>query len=416
MRRWLTVTCLAGLVLAFWPRGAEAIPAFARRYQTSCTTCHVLIPKLNAFGIAFRNNGYRIPANDEKFVKTPDVQLGAPAWKRVWPDAVWPGGIPGIPPIAIRIFSDVVINPSTTSKVNFIFPNEFEILAVGTAGDHISYLGELEITTGDRVDLARAFIQFDQIFGSPVANLVVGRFEPRAVPFSRFHRRLTPSDFLATEFRNVSEGFDFKTRQAGFEFWGAKTGSNNKGGVEYAAGIVNGNGPFADNNTSKDLYYRLSYKVGGFGVAGSTEETEELKQSNNWRDNSIRLGTSGYFGKGQFAGKLDEFYRVGGDVDIFLRDLNVSTWVFMGRDDFTATKTVTDFTAVAVEANYVAKPWLIGVLRYDAVFRDKDADIKRVVPAVVIAIRANVRLVADWEVFLKNSGDTRARVRVDLLF
>lgn len=416
MRRWLAVTCLVGLAVTLSPAAAEAIPAFARRYQTACTTCHVMIPKLNAFGIAFRNNGYRIPPNDEKFVKTPDVQLGAPAWKRVWPDAVWPGAIPGMPPVAFRIFSDVVVNPSTTAKVNFVFPNEFEILAVGTAGDHISYLGELEITSGDRVDLARAFIQFDQIFGSPAANLLVGRFEPRAVPFSRFHRRLTPSDFLADEFRNVTNGFDFKTRQAGFEFWGAKTGPNNKGGVEYATGVVNGNGPFADNNNAKDTYYRLSYKLGGFGVAGSTEETEELKQTSNWRDDAVKLGTFGYFGKGLFGDKQDDFWRVGGDVDLFIRDLNLSTWFYRGRDNFTAKRTVTDFTAVSSEANYVVKPWLIGIVRYDAIFRDLATDIKRVVPAVVIAIRANVRLVADWEQFLDKSGDTRARFRVDLLF
>src|SRR5262245_25939748 len=51
------------------------LPIFARRYGTSCTTCHVMPPKLNAFGIAFRNNGYRIPLNEEKFIEAPDVAL-----------------------------------------------------------------------------------------------------------------------------------------------------------------------------------------------------------------------------------------------------------------------------------------------------------------------------------------------------
>lgn len=416
MRRWLSAACLASVVLLLMPDRADAIPAFARRYQTSCTTCHVLIPKLNAFGIAFRNNGYRIPPNDEKFVKTPDVPLGAPAWKRLWPDAIWPGGIPGLAPLAFRIFSDVVVNPSTTAKVNFIFPNEFEILAGGTAGDNISYWGELEITSGDRIDLARAFVQIDHIGGSTLANLIVGRYELRAVPFSRFHRRLTPSDFTASEFRHVSGGFDFRTRQAGFEFWGAQSGAKGRGGVEYAVGIVNGNGPFADNNTSKDLYYRLSYKVGGFGVTGSTEETEELQQTNNWRDDSVKVGTFGYFGKGLFDNKEDEFWRLGGDVDLFIRDLNVSTVILRGRDEMTATHVATDFTAASIEANYVVKPWILAILRYDTVLRDNATDVKRWVPAVAIAIRANVRVVADGEAFLEKSGDSRARIRLDLLF
>ena len=38
-----------------------AIPAFARKYKTSCATCHNGFPKLNAFGEAFRRNGYQFP-------------------------------------------------------------------------------------------------------------------------------------------------------------------------------------------------------------------------------------------------------------------------------------------------------------------------------------------------------------------
>ncbi len=36
---------------------ASAVPSFARKYETSCMTCHVAPPKLNAFGRAFKNNG-----------------------------------------------------------------------------------------------------------------------------------------------------------------------------------------------------------------------------------------------------------------------------------------------------------------------------------------------------------------------
>ena len=37
---------------------AQAIPAFARKYGTSCLTCHTVYPKLTPFGEAFRRNGY----------------------------------------------------------------------------------------------------------------------------------------------------------------------------------------------------------------------------------------------------------------------------------------------------------------------------------------------------------------------
>jgi len=67
---------------------AGAVPAFARKYQTSCQTCHIVFPKLNAFGEAFRLRGYRLPGETEDMVKQPPVSLGAPAYKRLWPKAI----------------------------------------------------------------------------------------------------------------------------------------------------------------------------------------------------------------------------------------------------------------------------------------------------------------------------------------
>ncbi|MFB6261476.1 MAG: hypothetical protein ABEJ96_05255 [Thiohalorhabdaceae bacterium] len=52
----------AALGLALWlPQAAQAIPAFARQTEMSCTTCHAAVPKLNSFGEDFAANGYRLP-------------------------------------------------------------------------------------------------------------------------------------------------------------------------------------------------------------------------------------------------------------------------------------------------------------------------------------------------------------------
>jgi len=45
------VAIAVGLVIG--PSSAEAIPAWSRKYQTSCSTCHAVFPKLNYFGKAF---------------------------------------------------------------------------------------------------------------------------------------------------------------------------------------------------------------------------------------------------------------------------------------------------------------------------------------------------------------------------
>src|ERR1700680_3881788 len=85
------------------PGKLYAIPAFSRQYQTSCSTCHVDFPKLNDFGKAFKDAGFKFPKDDETYLKVPATLLGAPAQKEAFPNAIWPGTIPGLPPIGFRM-------------------------------------------------------------------------------------------------------------------------------------------------------------------------------------------------------------------------------------------------------------------------------------------------------------------------
>src|SRR5437867_3123606 len=40
---------------------AHALPAFARRFDLACGACHAAVPRLNAFGEAFHENGFKPP-------------------------------------------------------------------------------------------------------------------------------------------------------------------------------------------------------------------------------------------------------------------------------------------------------------------------------------------------------------------
>jgi thiol-disulfide isomerase/thioredoxin len=60
----ILMTALAVLVTVDVGYG---IPAFSRKYKTSCSTCHYAAPMLNGFGKAFKNNGYRYPAGADPF-------------------------------------------------------------------------------------------------------------------------------------------------------------------------------------------------------------------------------------------------------------------------------------------------------------------------------------------------------------
>src|SRR6266700_5673464 len=150
-RMFFRIVCPAVLAAVILPvRGAEAVPAFARKYQTSCQTCHIVFPKLNAFGEAFRLRGYRMPGETAEMVKEPPVSLGAPAYKKLWPQSVWPGEVSSTVPLAVNVkLADVntsTLNDDgtiTSIRSDLQFPQEVNIFGAGTLGDHVSYLAEM---------------------------------------------------------------------------------------------------------------------------------------------------------------------------------------------------------------------------------------------------------------------------------
>lgn len=80
---------------------ADAMTAFSRKYKIECVVCHTKLPDLNAFGLAFMKNDFKIPgkegstkeekgeqapttekdAGGERELKHPEEAKGAPAGK-----------------------------------------------------------------------------------------------------------------------------------------------------------------------------------------------------------------------------------------------------------------------------------------------------------------------------------------------
>ncbi len=391
--------------LATFTQPARAIPAFARRYETACTTCHIIPPKLNPFGVAFKNNGYRIPGDDEKFVKQPDVSLGAPGWKRVWPKGVWPGAIWDRVPLSASLEMVTDVTPKEPVKVDFAFPEEMELLTGGTLGDSFSFFGNLafEFANGEtEVGLERAHLNI-QPFPTHLFNLKLGRIELGATPFSRFTYRLTDQDFIVSDFRAVSNGFRFRSRQQGFELWGAQNGPR-AGGFQYSAGLVNGSGSSNDDNSHKDVYGSASYKFGGFGVTGPATSLDTLKATENYIDNSVEVGVFSYLGRsGATPAEEVRFNRVGFKVNAYVSRLNLFGAYVRGRDFVLARgpgKPHTTTNAWFVEADTVILPWLVGIVRYDQGLGERDfLHVKRLVPGVSMMLRANVVLSAEAPIY-----------------
>ncbi|MCR4290947.1 MAG: hypothetical protein NUV86_11890, partial [Candidatus Scalindua sp.] len=341
---------IVGMLFAMFPQDSQAIPPFARKYKTACTTCHWgTFPKLSAFGRAFRANGLRMPGGgDEVFVKDEPVAMGASAWSRLFPKAVWPGEIPGLPAIGFKMTADFTVTKERprdprgggsigqtdrAASTAFQGIDNLEVLFGGTFGETLSFFGAGQIT-----GLERAYVNYAPfIFGEQgLLNFRLGRMEVRATPMSSHRRQLSLSPFIMDIMPTVSAGnfWGFFPSQDGIEFWGSKNGFGGKGGLEWAVGIVNGNtgdgegqfnGSFdmekilgnlaggngvplpdggGETNNSKDWYVTVSYKIGGMGVLGEESVGSSLASKENWQDNSVRI--KGYFYRGITGAFIDD--------------------------------------------------------------------------------------------------------------
>src|SRR6266853_1770235 len=195
-------------ILAMAPR-ASAIPAFSRKYQTSCATCHTDYPQLNDFGEAFKRNGFKFPKDDDSFVKEPPVLLGAKAQKEAFPEAIYPGEIPGSVPISFRYSGnfnynskrpDAVAATSFTPRTDLFVPNTLTIIGAGSFGQNISFWIDNDISAaGSRANggLGDGYLKFDvgHYVGLPsrLFNVRFGQFE-LDLPFSQA-RTIYPSAY-----------------------------------------------------------------------------------------------------------------------------------------------------------------------------------------------------------------------------
>lgn len=416
---------------------AQAIPTFARKYRTSCTTCHTGFYKTNPFGEAFRQNGYQIPGGDAAYVKEEPVSLGAPAWKKVWPRADWPGTIPSAVPISFNIHQRVFIDEGGNPNINFKLPHEIRLFIAGTFDEPFSFYGDYSLQTAA---LNRLFFQFNDMFledswgkfgflSEDALNLRIGRLDVGAIGFPKPMRRTMHRALPYTY--NVADGWDIDDLQSGFEANGLI-----KSRFKYALGVVNGTGGgtpsgVLDENNEKDVYGRVAYKFGGMSFDGKTVGHEaELKQTDNYVDNAVTLGLFGYWGKSKIGsgGSAWEnpFRRLGFDYRFNFGKLDFYGASIWGVDKSPAS-TVTGTTRGSIgevdtnswftEADYVFYSWLTAALGYEQVTYDKgfSRDLETIYASLMAWPRANIRLGLEGSVF-PDSEDGKSQLLVDLTY
>ena len=439
------VVVVLWVMLASVPK-SSAIPAFSRKYQTSCTPCHNNYPELNDFGEAFKKNGFKFPKDDEVFVKEPPVLLGSKAQKEAFPGAVYPGEIPGYLPIAFRYEGNFNLNrkqppgaiqpTSFTPRTDLFAPNTFTMISAGSFGQNLSFWIDDDISVdaaNGNGGMGDGWLKYSDLghgIGLPknALNVRFGQFE-LDLPFTQAKTiYLSPFDIynqptVAGSLGTANNSMIFGAPQRGIEFGGTP----NNGNFNWSVAVTNGSNVGKATRSSKDVYVRLSEK---FNLERDPESRNAIQAAGATgpRDHtSIRLGFFYYYGKNQqnqdgsistnLATIEEPFYRVGGDLRFKYRKLELFGLGMFGHDDnhlFTAGPPATIAVAPAVKfsggfigANYWLYPWLIGTFHYDAV--NSAADFvngtpasqyhtrNRFSPGFQVLVRANIKVVGEYQ-------------------
>ena len=389
----------------FWSQDSSAVPAFARKYQTSCYTCHSGFPNRNAFGEAFKNNGYRWPGGEEEdHAKQEQTKLGADGWKKTFPETPWPSDIPGFAPFAVAI-SGPIINYADQSKyttgavksaqsLNQGGPINAQVLYGGTIGDNIGIVGLVAgLVQGAPTTQIRTTWAF-----APGVNLGFGNgfsaFAGLSTPIS-VYSRVFPGSGTSTEF-NYTVG-----KEGGFNLIAGVASAGTSLSAE--EGVTSAN--TTSNKLDDTRYVRVKYKLFGAGLlsgAGGTYGNEYVGL-----DNSLALGASlvslrEKLGQSTTTGLASNY--INGTVNetlVYGADIAGNYGSFTGGVAYSRDQ---DFKLnnYAVDAGYYVYPWLLARVIYADLGVAGGLRNPTWTPSLTAWLRANVSLAASYKAFEKN--------------
>jgi hypothetical protein len=402
-RRWTVLLLLAGLA---WSGASQAIPAFTRQYQMACNACHAAFPRLNAFGVNFRD----------------EMNIRLPNWREATTIDLKDDllALPSTLPLAIRAQAFVQgrdageIDPVTgakgnRSKIDFQTPYLLKLLAAAPLSDHISfYFYGIFAEKGENgsVIIEDAWFSHDDLFGSKV-GLQLGQFQVSDLMFPR-ETRLTFQDFQLY-------------RMAGITYERGLLLGRAFGPLDIEIGAVNGNGINAnisinspgyrrpdrmfDNDDRKSVFGRIGTDVGPvavglFGLSGSQRSAAGVVgQQSGARDTDrfvYGVDLSGQFGAktywyaqalwNRWENFLDAdprrdigWFGAFAGVDYVHNNRWTYSLLYNHNDagDFAGTNTIfegIEMRTLTVAASYYFMRNVKGVLELNADFLDKDKD------------------------------------------
>lgn len=386
---------------------AHAVPAYARKYQTSCQTCHTVYPKLNPFGEAFRRDGHRFPGVDEDAIKEKLIPLGQEAQRTMFPKVVLPSFLASAP-LAVAITGAAVAHPDTGSSAaeadngaEFSLANLVEELAIFGAGsftENSTFFAEAAIGE-DGVEIEHASVWFSNLVGPEHAvGIRAGKTNATLFSFGPHSSYLAdaalPPVPVTALFGGQSDSWELDGHYDTVEVTGVLAGR-----ADYAVGINAG----ANEGVwlSESFYAHGGYKLGGMRMdgEGSQGPANPLRP---WEETAITFQGFGYRSVSHFidaadALQEDDVWSAGGGVRGQWKSLELDAAIaYENHDSAIPGGAGVDALTQWDELSYIVYPWLVPAIRFEWIRLDPDGGDSvngfRLLPGVAGLIFANLKL------------------------
>ena len=315
---------------------AEAIPAFARKYNFACNVCHVPgFPKLNDFGNLFRDHGFQL-GSDQDLPDSEGITMG-----------YWPVSLRSAVGYRTQSIGPEGDGPGTGEVTNGSLGfRTLQFLSYGILARHTSfgvqYVPDLFsanfANSQSGGDLPEAFIRLntlERFLGGPsedsyLLNLKVGRIEID-LPFSSFRNPTqlnTPIVFYNYQagrvyrqpnFPNnsdISNGYgnaslsSLQRPQGGVELAGIVPTDFSDGYFRYSLSGFSNNDSSTFSGRSFYFYGHATQSFGGYGIV-----TGHRIGISGWYGNEATVNNPLSTSSGT-AGTGENFWRIAGDISL----------------------------------------------------------------------------------------------------
>ena len=370
---------VAATYTAAYATYAHRIPSFARKYNLPCSACHTAWPELNAFGQAFRDNGYQMMNDRDSPIwqnpsYIPVTFRVTPNWHREGATKQPVDPTPGVPSCVSA--TGVGCVPRTVTQSGFDLSG-MDLWTAGTIYKNISFVLLPSADANASFHFEAAFVRFDNLADNRWVNLKVGKFELDNLVSEKRFLFLSGNGGVYQSYHFLPAGdandFGLGDNQIGAELSGHSQNSYTRYGVALLSSS-SGN-PGLVSSSTYDTYVTLSHAIdaGALGV-----ERLGVYAYLGRRPTYFQTTDSGTAIPGTGTG-TKPFYRVGLAGDFFFGDLEFLPLVMHASDDkFLANATPANGTlpagaqdatwnAAFLEAHYYVSPQLVFTGRFETV-------------------------------------------------